>query len=244
MTIPSSGRASCGSRITTAFPVTSLWVTTMETGFMGVSDGHTTDIAETNSWTWFNDTPSTISSGTATADPVVIFWRYSDLASFPPDYATSLAKRIGVDLSTPTSTPATTPRPPPSQKPSSGAIAGIAVGGTAFLVLIGGFIFYLLTRRRAKQRKREALALDGGVPELENEEEHPSWRKWFLGGRWRSEAEAETKPQELTAERGAQELVADERAQELDSQGLMVVPGSPVELDAAQEQNFRHGDEK
>jgi hypothetical protein len=51
------------------------------------------------------------------------------------------------------------------------------------------------------------------VPEMEDQDKNSAKRKWFLGGKWRSEARAESVTQEL------------------DSRTVHLVPGPPAELE-------------
>ena len=80
-----------------------------------------------------------------------------------------------------------------------------------------------------------------GLPHLPEMEDQTGWihvgKKWLLGGRWRWEVDSKTGVQELDAEGRTHELDGDNGLhQELDSRGVnvVVVPGEPVELDAAE----------
>lgn len=112
--------------------------------------------------------PTLISSGFAIADPINIAWAVTDLPKFPPAYASSLAKKIGVPF-TPTGTAAVAaistslvpglssnlPRETDSSVSSgsgglsTGAKAGIGAV-VAVAVIIGLALLLLCLRRRRK----------------------------------------------------------------------------------------------
>ena len=76
---------------------------------------------------------------------------------------------------------------------------------------------------RAKGRKSNlAENEEDEIPEMEDQDEALAKRKWYLGGRWRSEVETKSKPQEL------------------DSRTVTVIPGPPVELDASNGVQLAH----
>ncbi|KAH7090803.1 hypothetical protein FB567DRAFT_437725, partial [Paraphoma chrysanthemicola] len=173
---------------------------------------------------------TTVSSGSAAAGSVRVAWESSDLVKFPLDYAVSLAKRIGVDF-TPTPTPSSASIPPTpastsnfpretgsSTALSTGAKAGIGVGVAVGALLVIGLIAAFLLIRRRKTRAEAVTNHDTSdeTPEMEDQDRELGKRKWFLGGKWRSEAAVEHKPNEL------------------DSRAVHVVPGPPAELDAVE----------
>lgn len=168
---------------------------------------------------------STITAGLASAAPFTVAWGPNDWTLFPTDYALPLAQRLGTSLdisspasasitATPTGSQNSTPTTPKLQGHSSAlgpeAKAGIAVGtilGVAFILVA---IFLFLKRRR----KRDKTTMEGQTPEMDDQDQELRTRKWFLGGRWRSEAEVVRQQHEL------------------DSRAVHVVPGPPAELDA------------
>ncbi|KAF1917197.1 hypothetical protein BDU57DRAFT_517750 [Ampelomyces quisqualis] len=190
---------------------------------------------------------TTFMSGTAYVEPMTIAWQYRDLAVFPPAYASSLAQRLRVDF-TSTASPASgqavasqtsslspsrtgqSSRPSPGL--SAGAKAGIAVG--VVLAVLLGVIPAILTLRRRRRRKAASHPANAAA-ELEGREER---RKWYLGGKWRSEAQVEPRPGELDAQGnhvvpGELEASGDNVIRgELDSKEVQTVPGPPVELES------------
>jgi len=184
-------------------------------------------------------------TGLAVAEPVVVAWNLQEMTSFPTKYRNSLASRIGVVLetnATPVSTPAlpnetgdptgdpkgdptgdptgdTTPIPNASL--STGAKAGIGVGVVFGVALVLGAIVLLWLRRR-KQGK--PLSPERAIiPEMADQDRTHARRRWFLGGRWRTEVEVMPTP-----------------AQELDSKTVRSLPGPPVEMGSV-EVNHREG---
>lgn len=216
----------CQSTITTPIPAHA-YITTSNTSLYEVvtSKGGT---ASTISQI------TTLGTRLAVADPVVVAWDLEEMAQFPTDYRASLAKRIGVALPTSTSKSATFSEigrnPEKSSNPASagpgiGAKAGIGVGvAVGIMLLLGLLVFYLVRRRKARQ-----LAIIHGsngidTAEMEDQDATNARRKWFLGGRWRNEAEVRTAP-----------------TPELDSRTVHVVPGFPVELRSEEAKRFsRH----
>jgi LPXTG-motif cell wall-anchored protein len=174
---------------------------------------------------------STVASGLAIADPVTIYWQESDLSSFPQAYATSLAKRIGVEFTgsaTPASSstlPRDTSSPEPSSRASSdkglstGVTAGISVATVAVVALVAiGAVLFL--RRRKRQKKAQAhMRNEGPAAEMDQDQSH-AIKKWFLGGKWRSE------------------VAAQGSKHELDSRSVNEMPVPPAELDGS-ELHFR-----
>jgi NAD(P)-dependent dehydrogenase (short-subunit alcohol dehydrogenase family) len=88
---------------------------------------------------------------------------------------------------------------------STGGKAGIGVGAVLGFVALGALLILLLLRRKKKLQHPTVPEMDG----------QPSGFKRFLGGKWRAEAEAKSEPVEI------------------DSRGIKVIPGPPVELEAA-----------
>ncbi|KAF1971226.1 hypothetical protein BU23DRAFT_184741 [Bimuria novae-zelandiae CBS 107.79] len=165
-----------------------------------------------------------LATGLAIADPVVVAWNLDELAQFPAGYRTSLAEKIGVEL---TATPASSLTLPgktgeavePSPHPNvldTGAKIGIGVGAGMVVCILLGVLLFLYIRRR-RNRKHTTVEERSG-PETAEMEDHDAVlakKKWYLGGRWRNEAAAEGPP-----------------TQELDSKTVHVVPGPPAELDS------------
>jgi hypothetical protein len=161
--------------------------------------------------------PTTLTSGTATAVPMTVYWQSSDLSKFPSAYAASLASLLNLPLeaTTTSSTVSSTPIPGPSETPgptatglSTGAKVGISVG-TALGSLVLSIILIMLFLRH---RKRKRAAQNPAVAEMSGVS---SGFRSFVNGAWRSEAEGKSEPVEM------------------DSGNVNVIPGPPVELDAA-----------
>jgi hypothetical protein len=153
-----------------------------------------------------------ISAGLAVADPIIVAWQQDDLNSFPSDYASSLARKVGITL---TPDPVSSSRSGPTSPTAAGGIstgakAGIGVGVVLGAAIIGVTIVLLYMRR---WRKAETTAEGAGVAEMEDQDGHLGERKWFFGGRWRSEVNSVPVQNEL------------------DSKTVHVVPGPPAELD-------------
>lgn len=157
------------------------------------------------------DFKTIVTSGTALADPFIVWWIEDDLSLFPSTYATSLASALGLQLSTSSSTPSlslsspTPPVPTVIQKPQSlsrGAKIGIGISAAVFFIAVVVIILALYYRRKPKSSTRH------NPPELDNTEHS----KKFFRGRWRAEAETVEIPQEL------------------DSRAVNLLVQSPVEL--------------
>jgi hypothetical protein len=163
---------------------------------------------------------TTITSALAVADPIRVAWQLFELETFPTSYAASLANKIGASF-TPTARVQNTPDLPPetgvppaprAHELSTAAKAGIGVGSAVGAIIVVLAILFLWLKSR---RKRAVSPQEGTVvPEMEDQDGNLAKRKWFLGGKWRSEAHAE------------------HTAQELDSKTVHVVPGPPAELEA------------
>jgi hypothetical protein len=159
---------------------------------------------------------TTISSALAVADPIRVAWQLEDLAVFPTAYAASLGSKIGASptprVQTVPDLPRETSKPPASQELSTASKAGIGVGSVlgAIIIVTAIILLWMRSRRKRSIPMQESTQ----VPEMEDQDGNLAKRKWFLGGRWRSEAHAER------------------TAQELDSKTVHVVPGPPAELEA------------
>lgn len=157
---------------------------------------------------------TTITSGLAVVNPGVVGWQIEDFSLFPGDYATSLAQRIGVaHEATPASSSGlptqTNLTPETTSKLSTASKAGIGVGVAIGVVAIGIIVGFLIWKRRWTPAP---VTETSSIPEMEDQDTNLAKRKWFFGGRWRSEAEAEAGQQEL------------------DSKTVHIVPGPPGEL--------------
>jgi hypothetical protein len=159
---------------------------------------------------------TTVSTGIAIADPVIVAWQIDDIGTFPSEYVKSLVARYSIPTPASTSTPtinALDPTTvPASDGLSTGTQVGIGVGVALAASLVGGlFIFWCLRRRR----KAATMAEPGAViPEMEDQDHIHTERKWYFGGRWRSEVDTQATQNEL------------------DSKAVHVVPGPPAELEA------------
>jgi hypothetical protein len=170
--------------------------------------------------TWTVSNITTITSALAVADPIIVAWQLKDLSSFPAFYATSIANKIGVSAPTVQDTP-TLPRetgasagsPTAPQTLSTPAKVGIGIGSAvgALLIIATIILFWLKSRRKVPHTP---VAGADAVQEMEDQDKTFAKRKWFLGGRWRSEAQSE------------------DVKHELDSKTVHIVPGPPAELEA------------
>jgi hypothetical protein len=171
---------------------------------------------------------TTIATGLAVADPVTVAWKIEDIGTFPSDYVQSLVQRFGV--AAPSNTTVTTsdlPEPtniPTSNGISTGAKAGVGIGVALAAVIVGGLIIFWCLKRRRKPAAT-TNALDTVIPEMEDQDYSHSQRKWFFGGRWRNEVDAQAAQNEL------------------DSKTVHVVPGPPAELEAPATSDASHNDE-
>lgn len=101
----------------------------------------------------------------------------------------------------------------PKEELSTAAKAGIGIGAIVGTIVIAtAFILLCLKRRR---NSSEAASERTNIPEMEDQDRNLAKRKWFISGRWRSEAQAEFTPQEL------------------DSKGVHVVEGPSAKLEAS-----------
>lgn len=158
---------------------------------------------------------TTIATGLAVADPVIVAWQIDDVSHFPNEYVKSLVARYSVPAPASTSTPTTNALEPTVAPASDGLSTGTQVGigvGVALAAALAGslFIFWCLRRRRKASATEEP---DVVVPEMEDQDHAHTERRWFFGGRWRSEVDAQVTQNEL------------------DSKTVLVVPGPPAELE-------------
>ncbi|CAN9366366.1 unnamed protein product [Alternaria alternata] len=159
---------------------------------------------------------TTIATGLAVADPVIVAWQIDDVGTFPSEYAKSLVARYSIPSPASTSTPATDALKPTISPASDGLSTatqvGIGVGVTLAAALAGGLLIFWCLRRRRKAASTEEPG--GVIPEMEDQDHTHTERKWYFGGRWRSEVDAQPTQSEL------------------DSKAVHVVPGPPAELEA------------
>jgi hypothetical protein len=163
---------------------------------------------------------TTLTSVSAVAQPLYVLWQSADLSRFPPAYASSLAKRINVPFTATASPGSSSSLPaqtsPPRSSPeglNTGAKVGIGIGVSLFVLLIISILAFFLLRRRHTRNNTSASTSQPTTAEMEDQDAILSTRKWYLGGKWRSEAEAKNEPGEL------------------DSRNVRVVGGPPAELE-------------
>ncbi|RYN17328.1 hypothetical protein AA0112_g12112 [Alternaria arborescens] len=159
---------------------------------------------------------TTIATGLAVADPVVVAWQIDDVGTFPSEYVKSLVARYSIPSPASTSTPtinALQPTTAPTSNGlSTGTRVGIGVGVALAAALAGGLLIFWCLRRRRKAGGTEGP--DAVISEMEDQDHTHTERKWYFGGRWRSEVDAQATQNEL------------------DSKAVHVVPGPPAELEA------------
>jgi hypothetical protein len=150
--------------------------------------------------------------------------RRKTLSSFPSEYQTSPAQKIGVSL------PAGTPSSQPTYNGLSPATkAGIGVGAVLIAAIIGIILVILRIR---KGRKYASTTRESGIAEMEDQAQNNTQRKWFFGGRWRNGAHAQL-VHEVSAEPVQNELDSRIVQNELDSRHVHIVPRPPAELDSS-----------
>jgi len=152
---------------------------------------------------------TTLATGLAVADPIIVNWQIDDVGIFPSEYVRSLVARYSVPAPAGTSTPTInalepTNAPAPSSSPNGLGTATqvrIGIGIAVAAALVGSFLIFWCLRRR-----RESAANDVVVPEMEDPDFTKSQRRWFLGGRWRNEVDAQAAQNELDAKPVVYEL--------------------------------------
>ncbi|RYN34615.1 hypothetical protein AA0118_g1449 [Alternaria tenuissima] len=164
------------------------------------------------------------------APPFAVWWESTDLSSFPSLYASGLASLLKISFGTTASILSndTPPISPPSNTNpdkeksalSPGAIAGIAVGVGAFVII--GIVFLLYIWRRRKQQRQRLQHRN--EPEMEGS---PGGFKSFMGEDWRAEADGTTGRVETDGTTGPVEVDEESRA-------VRAFPGPPVEMDGTQ----------
>lgn len=159
-----------------------------------------------------------MTQGYALANPIMLFFEEKDLSSMPTPEASSLAQIAGIDYTPAPASTSSLPRetglPAQGNQLSTGGKAGIGVGAVIGALLVGIAIFFILRRKR-KTPADPTIPTTETIAEMEDQDKTLAHRKWFLGGKWRNESAAE------------------EQQHELDSRGVVVVPGPPVELEGS-----------
>jgi hypothetical protein len=227
----------CISAISTPLPVRALYTTTYTNG---VSSSFYEQVINDQS-TVSNMT--TMTRGTAIADPLYVAWEAKDLSLFPIAYATSLAQKIGVAF-TPTATPASgaTSRgasktgssqtdstgssqtdSPNSNNPNSGlsssAKIGIGVGAGIGVALILALIAMFFVVRRLRRRNRAVTSYPNETtPVMHGDDGGVGKAKWYQRSRPGDEG------MEMERQTGPNEL---------DSMPVSYVSGEPVELEGS-----------
>ncbi|KAF1917198.1 hypothetical protein BDU57DRAFT_448762 [Ampelomyces quisqualis] len=208
----------CVSAISTPLPVRALYTTTYTNGNAASFYEQVINDQSTVS------NMTTMTRGTAVADPLYVAWEAKDLSLFPVAYATSLAQNIGVDF-TPTATPASgASTGGPSQTGnsnagnysglSSGAKIGIGVGVGAGIALLLALVAMGIMLRRSRKRNQ-------AVANYPNEST-PAMHDHDMGGKWGHTG------------RPGEEMELNQGPNELDSIPVQYVAGPPVELDGTQ----------
>ena len=156
---------------------------------------------------------TTLATGLAVADPVIVNWQIDDVGTFPSEYVKSLVARYSVPapagISTPivinglvpTTTPASLPSSPNGL--STGTQVGIGIGVAVAAAFVGSLTIFWCLRRR-----RERAANDVVIPEMEDQDGGKSQRRWY------------------------NELDAQAAQNELDSKPVHELPQPPAELQA------------
>jgi hypothetical protein len=225
----------CISAISTPLPVHALYTTTYTNG---VSSSFYEQVINDQS-TVSNMT--TMTRGTAIADPLYVAWEAKDLSLFPVAYATSLAQKIGVSF-TPTATPASgatsrgasrtgasqtdstgtssqtdSPNSESSSGLSSGAKIGIGVGAGIGAALILALIAMFFIIRRLRRRNRAVTSYPNETtPAMHGHDGGVAKMKWYQRSRPHDDGmEMQPGPNEL------------------DSMPVSYVSGEPVELEGS-----------
>ena len=154
---------------------------------------------------------TTLSTGLAVADPVVVAWQIEDVDTFPSEYVKSLVARYSVAAPAGTSTPTInalepTTAPVPSYSSSNigiGTQVGIGIGVAVAAALVGGLLILWCLRRR-----RKSAGYDVFIPEMKDQDFTESQWRWY------------------------HELDAEAAENELDSKPVHELPQPPAELEA------------
>lgn len=231
----------CVSVISTPLPVRALYTTKYDNG---KSDSFYEQVINDQS-TLSNMT--TMTRGTAIADPLYVAWEAKDLSLFPVAYATSLASRISVDF-TPTATPASgvSSGSSPSQTGSSGggnpsqdssdsglssgAKIGIGVGvGVGAALLFALIAMGVIIRRLRNRNKADAAYPNESTPAMHNEL-HGDGAGAVGGGMTKGKWYQRARPEEgMEMHQGQGQFGPNE----LDSMPVSYVSGPPIELEGS-----------
>lgn len=223
----------CVSSIATPLPVRALVTTTYTNG---VSSSFYELVINDKSTV---SSISTLSKGTAIADPLYVAWEASDLSLFPVGYATSLAKKIGVSF-TPTATPASAAssigvsqtgtatdssqtgdstgqdRESGSGGLSSGTKIGIGVGvGVGASLLIALVVMAVMVRRLRRRNRAVVSYPNESTPAMDDHGAAIAKNKWYQRAQPADQANYNNGPNEL------------------DSMPMHVISNQPVELDGS-----------
>ncbi|KAH8710056.1 hypothetical protein GQ44DRAFT_776822 [Phaeosphaeriaceae sp. PMI808] len=229
-TIQGSGIPMCVSAISTPLPVRTLLTTTYTNG---VRSSYYEDVINDKSTL---SSITTITKGTAVADPLYVAWEASDLSLFPVAYATSLAQKIGVDF-TPTGTPAastassrlpletssSTGSPSDSSGLSGTAKIGIGVGIGIGVALTCALVTMSIVIRRLRRKNHAGVAYPNeNTPAMDKHDTGSVEGKWYHQGKTNAEFEQSQGPLEL------------------DSIPVQAVHVPPVELEGSQAPSKRY----
>ncbi|KAF2996288.1 hypothetical protein E8E13_005197 [Curvularia kusanoi] len=189
----------------------------------------------------------TVTTGLALEEPIVVAWQNEDVPAFPTEYASSLAKRLGVTFPSNTDTSSQQTGPAitgtvsgapnteiatqqTESTPNTGAKVGIGVGVTlAALALIGAILLFLRHRRR----KRIAESSQDFVKaELDGGEQDIPRKRWHAHVAGLPEADQDHERQELDSKALHAEADGSTERRELAQLLERMGSASPVELDA------------
>jgi hypothetical protein len=155
---------------------------------------------------------TTLTQGVMYAQALDVYWRVKDLNSFNSEYASSLAKDLGVQVpalttaaSAASSSPSSSAQPPltpPSSGLSTGAKIGIGLGTVLGVLLLAALGLYFLCARKRRGKAARNTQPDGAeqgqyLPEMEDQDREHAERRLFAQGGWRAEADGRQKPGEL-----------------------------------------------
>lgn len=159
MTFGPEFREACISTFSAPLQALALLTTTTAGGASAnTSYELTTSIWDSSAGTYVTsklNSTTMLSTGLAVADPIVVAWQISDFSLFSPEYAMSLAKKIGVTL--PNNSGDKTREA--AQKPSRlsiGAKVGIGVGAAIGVLAVIIITVILCFKKRQKGRNQAA----------------------------------------------------------------------------------------
>ncbi|KAF3049415.1 hypothetical protein E8E11_001068 [Didymella keratinophila] len=188
-------------------------------------------VSSASSWTIQTTCVTTVSTGLALEEPLVVAWRDEHLLKFPTEYASSLAKRIGITLPTNTASSISTPPSPPlgtsTPSLSTGSKAGIGIDAAIGAIAILGAVMSLSLRHRRKMRAAERPQ-EYNKAELDGQDQNMKKHEWWL---FSSEAENQSGRHGLDSRPMHAEANALSSPTELEHQPVHIVPGPPAELD-------------